>query len=494
MLFFAVADEPAKFTIEGNVVNSVTGEPLRRAAVALQGANSTSNNATLNADAGGHFVLSGLPEGTYTISAEKQGFEHVPPISVEIGPSKSDLTIKLVPFGRIAGKVVDDAGDPILNANIQLFRAAIQNGRRQIQPAGTGMTDDLGDYHVSSLPAGRYYVSVTARPELDGAAYARTFFGGGSDLGAASPVKLAPGGSERADIRMQAVRSFAVRGTIVNLPENLHPYLNIARRGSVLAAAEAHATNIDSATGKFEFRGVTPGDWVVTAGCFERGTQLFGSAEVIVSDGDAGGLTVALRKAIELTGTIRSESSSAPPLNIHTVYLALRPAGDGSQAAAGVQIHDDGTFIVPGIQPGEYVLAARVGDPWYVKSAHMGGRDILNNVFTLTPAGVDESIEVVISSGGGEISGTVVDGTTPARSSFVLLLGPGQERTQRIDATGGFRFGALPPGDYRAYAFPDLRDLEYTNPDAMQRFSSGRINVTEGARQQVELKLNRTVY
>jgi Carboxypeptidase regulatory-like domain len=488
------ADDPARFSIQGSVVNSVTGEPLRNASVAVLGTGSQDNNANLSSDGGGRFTIPNLPNGDYTVSAAKQGFSPTAPVHVALSGNQADVTIKLLPFGRITGTIVDDAGDPILNANIQLFRAAVQNGRRVMQPASHATTNDLGEYHVASLPPGRYYVSVTASPEPDGTAYARTFYGGGPDIGSASPLELDAGGSQHADIRMRSVSSYAVRGTIVNLPENLHPYLNIARRDSVLAANEGHATQVDPATGHFEFRGVTPGDWVVTAGCFDQGTQLFGTAEVVVSESDAEGLTVAMGKAAELTGSVRIEGANAPSMNVRSVYLALRPVRDGSQPALGAAVKEDGTFNVPGVQAGEYVLVTRAQEPWYVKSVRMGGREIGGDPFTVNSGGGTAPIEVTLATGGGEINGTVVDGSTPVLEGYVLILGAGQERMLKIDSTGKFHAGALAPGEYTAYAFNNPSEIEYSNPDVMQRFSSARISVTEGARQQTELTLNRTVY
>ncbi len=153
-------DDPAHFSIQGTVVNSVTGEPLRNASVAILGAQSQDTNANLSSDGGGRFTIPNLPTGDYTVSAAKQGFSPTAPVHVALSADQTDILIKLLPFGRINGTVVDDAGDPILNANIQLFRAAIQNGRRVMQPASHGTTNDLGEYHVASLPPGRYYVEV----------------------------------------------------------------------------------------------------------------------------------------------------------------------------------------------------------------------------------------------------------------------------------------------------------------------------------------------
>jgi hypothetical protein len=487
------ADDQARYSIQGTVVNAVTGEPLRNAAIALLSARAQENNANVSADAGGRFTIAALPEGDYTVSAAKPGFSPGAPVRLSVSADKSDVTLKLIPFGRIAGTVVDDSGDPILNASVQLYRSAIQGGRRIIQPASNAVTNDLGEYHVASLPPGRYFVSVTAPPEPDGTAYARTFYGGGADIGSASPLELQAGGSQQADVRMRPVQAFAVRGTIVNLPENLHPYLNIARRDSVLAANEGHATQIDPASGHFEFRGVTPGDWIVTAGCFDQGAQLFGTAEVVVSESDAEGLTVAMARANELSGSIRTEGSATDTNTPKSVLISLRPARDASKPAAGATLKEDGTFSLAGVQPGEYLLVTRAPQPWYVKSVRMGGREIGGGPFTVNASG-NGPIEITLATGGGEINGSVVDGTTAVLEGFVLLLGPGQERILRLDPLGKFRIDSLAPGEYTAYAFADLTDIEYTNPDVMQRFSASRISVTEGARQQTELKLNRTVY
>jgi hypothetical protein len=488
------ADVPGRFALEGTVVNSVTGEPLRHAAIALLGARTQDNNTSLSADAGGHFTIANLPAGNYTVQASKQGFAPGRAIPVALSADQSDINIKLQPFGRLTGTVVDDAGDPILNASVQLFKAAIQNGRRVIQPASHAMTNDLGEYHVASLPAGRYYASATAQPEPDGTAYARTFYGGGPDIGSAAPLELDAGGSQRADIRMRPVQSFAVRGTIVNLPEHMQPYLNIARRGSVLAANEGHATQVDPISGKFEFRGVTPGDWMVTAGCFDQGVQLFGTGEVVVSEADAEGLTISMGRADALSGTIHAEGQEAAKFNSHSLFVALQPARDGSQPAMSAAFKEDGTFSLTGVQPGEYTLVTRSQAPWYIKSVRLSGREISGQPFTVNSSGGDGAIEITVAAGGAQIQGTVVEGTTPVLTGFVLLLGPGPERVSGIDPAGKFFFGALAPGDYTAYAFPDLSQIEYTNPDVMQRFSAARISVSEGAKQQTELKLNRTVY
>src|SRR6516225_11517103 len=58
------------FNLSGTVLNSVTGEPIRRAAVQVSG---QSEKIALT-DSGGHFVIEGLAEGNVYLAAMKPGF------------------------------------------------------------------------------------------------------------------------------------------------------------------------------------------------------------------------------------------------------------------------------------------------------------------------------------------------------------------------------------------------------------------------------------
>jgi hypothetical protein len=490
----AISEDPT-FSLEGNVQSATTGEPLRRAAVMLLSPNL---NLSVTADAGGHFLFPNLPAGNYALNADKSGFARSNPQSISVGPSHQDLVLKLVPFSRITGKVLDENGDPMLSAQIQIFRSVIQSGRRTLLPASNALTNDLGEYHVSSLPPGRYFAGATAPPDPDGGAFARVYYGGSSDLGSAAPIELTPGSTVQANITLRPTSSFSVRGAITGLPENTHPYLNLFRKGSPTAVAEGHATQIDPTTGEFEFSRVTPGAWVINAGCFDRNVQVSGSADVVVSDRDAEGIVVALSKMAEVTGHVTYEQAATPvPGRQPTVNVMLRPAAGGMTPSLGSRMNMDGTMSFSGMAPGEYILTVRAPAPLYVKSVLMGGQNIAGVPFPVTQSGGPAPFEVVVGTGGAQLDGAVLEGSAPATGAFVLLLasnGSGDERTARSDSTGHVSFTALGPGEYTAYAFSDLESIEYMNPDVMKNFSGTGVTLTEGAKQQVELKLNRTVY
>src|SRR3954471_21781489 len=74
--------DASSFSVSGTVINSVTGEPIRRAAVQVSG----QNFSLALTDQGGHFVIDGLAEGTAVLNAVKPGFfDEEPQVPARVG-------------------------------------------------------------------------------------------------------------------------------------------------------------------------------------------------------------------------------------------------------------------------------------------------------------------------------------------------------------------------------------------------------------------------
>ena len=240
--------EQKKIRVEGTIL-SLNGEAVRKATVRLQGAAGqpgqppTSYSETT--DNAGKFVFEDVAPGRYTLSAEKAGFvtarygarSNTSPgtqLNLTAGMEMKDLAIKMTPQGVIAGKVVDQDGDPVISVQVQAMRSAYAGGRKQLQPTGGATTNDLGEYRLINLAPGRYYISATDRrrtvqpfaQERPGRAGTvqegniTTYYPNGADLSSAVGVDVAAGAEMRGmDIRLLQAKVYTVRGKTADASE-----------------------------------------------------------------------------------------------------------------------------------------------------------------------------------------------------------------------------------------------------------------------------------
>src|SRR6266404_3323018 len=150
-------------TIDGNVLNAATGEPLRKAHLMLrrQG-DSQDNSYSTVTDAGGHFVMDHVDPGRYMLSASRNGFvtqQYSPQgttrrgatITLERAQNMTQIRFRLTPEGVITGRILDQDGDPMPNVMVQVLRFSYTRGRKQLMPMNSEQTNDLGEYRLHDL-------------------------------------------------------------------------------------------------------------------------------------------------------------------------------------------------------------------------------------------------------------------------------------------------------------------------------------------------------
>src|ERR1700730_14613593 len=114
--------------VEGLVTNTVTGDPVKKASVALQLIGQRPTHTTVT-DSAGRFHFDDVAPGNYQAIATRDGF--IPPRESRNGPFGSkpfavgeeqqvkDLVLKLIPLAVVSGHVFDEDGDPIVRAQVQ---------------------------------------------------------------------------------------------------------------------------------------------------------------------------------------------------------------------------------------------------------------------------------------------------------------------------------------------------------------------------------------
>lgn len=175
------AAAPRTSMVVGQVVDGATGAPIGDAIVRLSAsrvADPTAPRDRVMADGEGRFFFSELPAGAYALQAAKDGY--VPgqfgqrdprgqsqTLTLAANERVTDVRIRLWKYAAIAGRVVDEAGEPVVGVAVRALRkdviaGRIQFGSTEIAPefVPSTLTDDRGMFRLSQLTPGTYAVAV----------------------------------------------------------------------------------------------------------------------------------------------------------------------------------------------------------------------------------------------------------------------------------------------------------------------------------------------
>ncbi len=508
------------YRIAGRVVNGVTGEPVRRATVAALAEEDREIVRSVQSDAEGRFSIERLPAGKYPLSASKRGFraafydehdEFNSAIVTGEGQDTVNLEFRLVPGAVLHGVVTADGGDPAENASVILFKReadpAQSEGKSAIKEVDGATTDDTGAYEFTNLAAGEYLVAVATSPwyamhppgaaarrnggnessPLD-VAYPITFFDSTNDEASATPVVLAAGSREQADINLHAVPAlhlqvaspFKANGAAMARPELRQMIFGVQ------ISAESAGFIDAMQSGVAEFNGVAPGRYELVQGDPPRISELDATTSQSV-DPNTG------TPAVSVNGLLRSSSGAALPEN---VTVLLEPVGR-TRATIPTNAHK-GKFKFDAVPPGTWsVWTSTQGNNLPVVSVTTAETAVAGNQVTIR----DRSLSVVatVSQSLSRVEGfTRKDGKGLAGAMIVLI--PRQPsayralvRRDQSDSDGSFSLRDVPAGQYTVIAIEDGWKLDWTRRDNLARFLAGGVAVTVGDRPGAVVSLSQPV-
>jgi protocatechuate 3,4-dioxygenase beta subunit len=207
---------------------------LRRAQVTVISA----TTGSVFTDQDGRFEIS-VPAKSYTIRVTKPGFAPQYVQGVDGSPS-GPLDIRLARGAAINGHVIDSMGTPVVDARVTVRAGGEAAVRGRVPVNVVTRTDDLGEFRVGSLPAGRYAISVdaSARVVVTGAAVAPA--PGSLAAGPAPPASR----STRADDSAAEARPTAA---VVRAGEETSVTVLLDRRSADSTDAMAYAAGYEAA-------------------------------------------------------------------------------------------------------------------------------------------------------------------------------------------------------------------------------------------------------
>src|SRR6266446_1308337 len=214
----------ARATVAGIVTKDPGNEPLKKALVELIAeSQGEGGNYTALTGVDGSFRLENIVPGRYRLLVERAGYQEIDRhhrraegrvLTLTAGQELKDLIIRLQAAAVVEGRVTDEDGDPMPDAQVAVLRQTFVAGRSHWEQAGAERTNDLGEYRIGSLAAGSYFVSVTPPPDFRSlieatsnapaevrqnvaaasekapTAYQTTYYPGTRDRAQAAPVQL----------------------------------------------------------------------------------------------------------------------------------------------------------------------------------------------------------------------------------------------------------------------------------------------------------------
>lgn len=536
--------------ITGRVLAADTGRPVKRARAYLSAPELPEGRGTLTDDSG-TFELTDLPAGRYTLSASKAGFVALSygqrrpfqagtPLQLGEGQQVGGIEFRLPRGSVIAGHILDETGDAVPGANVQVLRYQYAQGERQLVPAGSSQTDDQGAFRVWGLNPGDYYISAVTRNFTFGArgfgplggrgtpaggrgggrgvvnsrgilpdalsgdgdetqlAYAPTYFPGVGSIGEARSVTVGVG-QQRLDVNFSLllVRTSRVTGTVTN------PDGSATTSGQVNLTPESGATGGRGQLGanfggriewdgKFELSNVPPGRYTLRARGTDTEQPQYATQPLTVAGGDVSNVSIVLYPGATISGSVVFEGSDAPEMSQVRITA---PSAEGASLGPNpnARLEKDGRFTLAGVAAGSHWI--RSGGQlrgWTLKSVLVNGRDVVDAPLDLRSDQKLTNVNVVFTNKLTQLSGTLTNEQSMPVTDFTVLAFPTdpslwrplarQIMTARPDQNGKYQIRGLPPGDYYLATVDPAEQGEWFEPAFLdqQRVGAARILLADG--------------
>lgn len=230
-----------------------------------------------------------------------------------------------------------------------------------------------------------------------------------------------------------------------------------------------------------------PGAYIVSALSKSKTARYAGTTRVVASAAGSADVSIHLEPVFSIHGRLRFESKSGGTSPGIRPTINLRPAVTTLTGDRMVWNWAQGdSFTIDGLTSGSYRIDWPGPRGFYLKAALIGGRNLARESGQLAPGA--GPLELVLSDDGATIEGDVVDAEGKPIAGGVTLLGERQPIVVTAEATGQFSAPNLPPGEYTAYAWASLENVEYANPAWLRSYAGVRVRVGPEGKESIRLK------
>jgi hypothetical protein len=474
--------------------------------------------AKTRTDGDGRYLVTGLAEGRYVVSAVLKAFividgpaDPAPSrtVTLDEGEARGKVDFALIRGGVITGKVTDDKGRPLLAKRVQLYTLDEQGRKRAYQgPLIYEMseTDDRGVYRIYGLPLGRYIISAGGEgggDPLRGVTrnFARTYHPDATDEKQAKVIEIKEE-SEVVDVDIRfgsAEKTYEAMGRVVDRetgkPVPRVRLLCVSKPEKDRSYSSFSTTAIVDGQGNFRLAGLPTGRYHVKIIDILSGVGYVGDiAEFEITNDNVSGIEVKAFLGASVSGVVVIEGGDAAArkqLQAMTIYPSVSPPSNATDAANGPSsippsimpawVNADGSFTIKGLQAGSvgFRLASFSSSALRIRRIERDGVEV-KDAIEVGPGEKIVGVRIVVFQANGRIRGQVqiVGGELPdgwrfearaSRTANADELKAGVRRPVIIDRAGGSAFvdekgrfviERLAAGEYDLLVYPTRRTGE----------------------------------
>ncbi len=436
------------------------------------------------ADAHGRFVIDIAKAGAWRLSGIARGFRlqgydvhesfSSAIVLTEAAPTAS-VTFRLEPNAAISGAILDEAGEPVMGAQVQAEDAATPDSRA----VAFSLTDDRGHYELAGLAPGSYRVRVDARPwyaagsnapfpgqpgqstaspspldpSLD-VVYPTTWFPGSNDRRTGDILKLSGGEDRQADFHLLPMEAAHLSFPRAGGPDGSEEgrgaagpvVLPLSSQGFGAATGNVHRT-----ANSWEVDGLAPGTYEV---------RMPGAAaemrQLTVKGGGLADLSSA-PALVRVSLVFEGETDARPAVSLVDTQTGQRYVTGGGRPDFGGfgGRRRDGDGLAISVPAGRYQVALSGGSDIYLGGIRAIGAAMEGEVVRITDGA--PTLTLKLAAGKVQLSGLAHrSGGAPATGAMVLLVPAAADAAQvaahtartETNTDGSFALTSVIPGPY----------------------------------------------
>ncbi len=486
--------------IAGTVVSKADSHPLVRSRVTIRDTKDPKKFEFVITSEDGKYEFTGLPAGKYSLTGAKRGFisasyeqhdEFSTAIVTGAGIDTENLVLRLAPDAVITGKVLDEAGDPVRQATVTLYYVDHSSGVDRIHPSRAAQTDDLGEYELTPLRPGTYFLAASGKPwyavhppsapvssESNGqetpaidrsldVAYPVTYYPDVTDADTALPIPIRGGERVEADFHLNPVPSLRLR---FHAPDDgAHTFFVPQLQQPAFDAYTSVPTSVigTASPGIVEVTGIPAGRYNVSLP--GPGSTLQMSGVDLTKDGEEvdlskGEISSSVKFSIQIAG------EAAPPAQL---TVGLR---SGTRVVGASQTDSKGETELQQVAAGKYeVVVWGPGKRYSVARISAQGAEVSGHTVSVG-AGSSPSVSLSVVNGNTDVQGIVRKAGKGFAGAMVVLVPKNPEvdrdlfRRDQSDLDGSFLLHAVIPGEYTLLAIENGWDLDWSQPGVIAAY------------------------